>query len=66
MVELSGICSTEKGILVRLSDKMSRITNLIEGGEAAVSDETVVDTIEDAINYLAILKAYYEGKHLAE
>lgn len=49
--------SVERGIMVRLMDKMSRVSNLLEK-EAQVKDEAVEDTIDDAINYLAILKAY--------
>lgn len=46
--------SVPKGILVRLMDKMTRIGNLMDR-EAQVQDETVFDTIQDAINYCAIL-----------
>ena len=49
--------SVERGILVRLMDKMSRISTLLDK-EAMVKDEAVNDTIDDAINYLAILKSY--------
>ena len=49
--------SVERGILVRLMDKMSRISTLLDK-EALVKDEAVDDTIDDAINYLAILKSY--------
>lgn len=49
--------SVERGILVRLMDKMSRISTLLDK-EAQVKDEAVDDTIDDAINYLAILKSY--------
>jgi hypothetical protein len=49
--------SVERGILVRLMDKMSRIATLLDK-EAMVKDEAVDDTIDDAINYLAILKSY--------
>ena len=49
--------TVEKGILVRLMDKMSRISTLLDK-EGMVKDESINDTIEDAINYLAILKAY--------
>lgn len=49
--------TVERGILVRLMDKMSRISTLLDK-EAMVIDEAVDDTIDDAINYLAILKSY--------
>ena len=49
--------TVERGILVRLMDKMSRISTLLDK-EAKVKDEAVDDTIDDAINYLAILKSY--------
>lgn len=44
-----------KGILVRLMDKMTRIGNLIHTNNAAVKDESIFDTLQDAINYSAIL-----------
>lgn len=55
---LSGV-SVEKGILVRLTDKIKRIDNLLTH-DAYVTEESMSDTIEDAINYLAILKAWRE------
>lgn len=48
---------TEKGILVRMMDKMSRVSNLIEQN-ASVKTEKIEDTLEDLINYAAILKSY--------
>lgn len=53
--------SVEKGILVRMSDKLNRIANLCER-EAQVADESIYDTIHDIINYAAILKAYRISK----
>ena len=50
----------ERGILVRIMDKVSRISNLIDK-DAQVKDETITDTLDDAINYLAILKAYIQS-----
>lgn len=49
--------SVERGILVRLMDKMSRIATLLDK-ENMVKEESITDTIDDAINYLAILKSY--------
>ena len=58
--EIVGL-SLERAILVRVLDKLSRISNLIDK-DAAVKDESLEDTIIDAINYLAILKAYREAR----
>lgn len=46
-----------KAIMVRLMDKMSRVSNLLSQ-EAAVKDEAIEDTIMDMINYNAILLSY--------
>jgi hypothetical protein len=50
------------GILVRMSDKMSRVANLIRkarvGQSAAVVDESVTDTLLDLSNYAIILAMY--------
>lgn len=52
--------SQPQAILVRVMDKMSRIGNLLIR-PAAVLDESMEDTIIDAINYLAILLAWLES-----
>lgn len=59
MVENAGLTSVEKGIAVRLSDKIQRLFNLLEE-DAAVEDETLSDTLSDARNYLNILQVYIE------
>jgi hypothetical protein len=54
----------ERAILLRVLDKIARISNLIDK-EAAVVDESLEDTLIDAINYLAIMKAYRERNKVA-
>jgi len=55
--------SVERAILVRVLDKISRISNLLEK-DRMVLDETLEDSLLDAINYLAILKARLESSNL--
>lgn len=56
MAEMHKLASVEQGIAVRLGDKYSRLCNLLHSKET-VAGETLLDTIEDAIGYLAILHA---------
>lgn len=51
----------EKSILIRIMDKISRISNLLDRPNV-VKDESIADSILDAINYLAILKAKLEDE----
>jgi len=48
-----------RGILVRITDKVARISTLLDQ-PPAVADEALTDTIDDAINYLAILGAWLD------
>jgi len=61
LCQVLGLCSVETGIMVRLTDKISRISNLINF-YPAVKDETINDTISDAQNYLGILDAWLEDQ----
>lgn len=58
LVESLGLCSTEKGFLVRMCDKISRISTFVSKGELLVEDETVLDTLIDLANYSALLAGY--------
>jgi len=60
--EFLGITSVEKGILVRMTDKMTRISNLLEK-EAQVKDESILDSLQDLSNYAMILRVYMEQKN---
>ena len=58
-VEKLWICSAEVGLLVRMTDKMCRISNLITSAkEAKVKDESICDTLSDLSNYARILNIY--------
>lgn len=48
--------NTDKAVLGRVSDKMSVIRNLLDR-EKEFDNDVLRDAINDAINYLAILKA---------
>jgi len=61
-VEAMGICKTEQGFLVRLTDKMSRLSSFIHAGKMNVQDESFMDTCVDVINYMVLLAAYLKDK----
>ena len=55
--EYLGVTSVERAIIVRMLDKVARLTNVLNNG-AVVKEETLHDTIVDLINYAAILDFY--------
>ena len=61
-VEAMGICTTEQGFLVRMTDKMSRISSFVERGELSVKDESVDDTLMDLSIYADLLAGYLRSK----
>jgi len=61
-VESMGICSTERGMLVRVTDKMSRLSSFVESGKLEVANESFEDTIVDVINYMVLLHSYVKDK----
>ena len=56
--EMVGV-SPQRAILVRVADKLARVSNLLDKPND-VKDETIIDTIIDTLNYLAILKSWLE------
>ena len=62
-VESMGITTTEKGLLVRMTDKMSRLSTFCQEGEFKAKDESLRDTILDTINYGILLYAYVTSKN---
>jgi hypothetical protein len=62
-VESMGICTTEQGFLVRMTDKMSRLSSFVESGKLAVENESFEDTLVDVVNYAVLMYAYIHGKN---
>ena len=60
--EAMGICNTEQGFMVRLTDKMSRLSSFVQSGKMHVQDESFQDTCLDVINYMVLLSAYIKDK----
>lgn len=52
--------SPDRAILVRMMDKMSRVSNLLTQ-TAQVKDEAIEDTLDDLVNYSAILKSFIKN-----
>lgn len=63
-VEAMGICKTEQGFMVRLTDKMSRLSSILESGNNHVKDESFEDTMVDVINYIVLLSAYRQDQRI--
>ncbi|MCK9369543.1 hypothetical protein M0R04_06520 [Candidatus Dojkabacteria bacterium] len=59
--EKLGVCTTEQGILVRMSDKLQRAVNLLSKGPD-VKSESMNDTLMDLAVYALILSIYVEWK----
>ena len=62
VVEQIGVCNAQTGLMVRLSDKLSRAATYINSGELKCKDESIMDTIKDGINYFVLLAAYLEER----
>lgn len=53
----------EKGMLVRMGDKLARVGNLLDK-PAECTDESIDDTLADLANYATILRVWLEWKRL--
>jgi hypothetical protein len=53
------------GIIVRMSDKFSRLEQFAKSGELRVKDEGVADTLRDIRNYSFLAQIFLEGKDKA-
>ena len=60
--EAMGICSTEQGFLVRIVDKVSRLSTFAKDGKLLVENEGYNDAILDIINYCVLFSAYVKSK----
>lgn len=61
--ERYGLCTVEQGILVRISDKISRMCSLIHPEHLrAVLNESLRDAVMDTINYLILMLAYLDTR----
>ena len=60
--EAMGVCSTEQGFLVRVIDKVARLSTFVEAGELKVDNESYEDAILDIINYMILLSGFLNGK----
>lgn len=61
LCEAASLASVEQGILVRMLDKLGRVSTLVQHGTSQV-DESIEDTLIDLINYSAILITYLKTK----
>lgn len=53
--EVLGFASAESGLMLRVVDKISRISAFLNRGELSVDNESVEDSILDIINYMVLL-----------
>lgn len=60
--EAMGVCSTEQGFLVRVIDKISRLSTFTESNNLKVTGEGWRDSVVDIINYMVLFAAFIESK----
>ena len=62
--EYLGFSTAELGVLIRMTDKMSRISTFLNKGELSLQNESVYDAIVDIINYSVILAGLLKDKDI--
>ena len=60
--ESMGVCSVEQGFLVRVVDKVSRLSTFTSAGELKVNGESYHDAVLDIINYMILFSGYVSSK----
>jgi hypothetical protein len=60
--EILGFATAEEGLMLRVVDKISRISTFLQKGQLTVSNETVEDSILDVINYMILLHGMLADK----
>jgi hypothetical protein len=63
--EAMGVCSTERGFMVRMVDKLSRLSTFADTGTLKVANESFEDAILDLINYGVLLIGHVTDKQKA-
>ena len=58
-----GICSTEQGFLVRVCDKLSRLSTFTSAGSLKVENESYHDAVVDIINYMVLFSGFLKDKN---
>jgi hypothetical protein len=61
--EAMGVCSTEQGFLVRVVDKVSRLSTFTSAGKLEVEGEGFHDSVVDIINYMVLFSGYLKDKN---
>lgn len=60
--EYFNLASTESGIVIRILDKISRISTFINSGTLKTDNESFTDAVVDVINYMVLLHSYLKDK----
>ena len=60
--EAMGVCTTEQGFLVRVIDKVSRLSTFVEAGKLKVENESYNDAVLDIINYMVLFSGFVSSK----